>query len=232
MKTFKNFIKPLSLTLLLGTSLPTLAANNGDDSGLLAYISQVVNSTVNAVANSIYELDPDMPVAISSNLGQIIAKQNSSSSSNQLTLALIQNGLVPQTNSSDLIQLASIPANDSLYVPSNVWSLTGQKNSFDLSSGANNFSFDSFFSPFAYTDTKQTYATNYIKFLGNQAEPLSTLDLSQLSQDQRKELQANSDFQNYQVSLRGLIAQQSVAYSNLYHLFAEREPQKDLGSIG
>lgn len=228
MKMIKHCMKPLAVSILLGISVPTFAANGSGD-GLLAYISQVVNSTVNAVANFVYELNPDMPSTVATNLGQVSGTNTAKSSSSKLSLAQIKTDLTPETNSADLIKLASIPATDSLYVPSSVWSLSGKKDGADLSAGDNNFSLNSLISPTVYNDKSKTYASNYIKFLGNQAAPLSTLDLSQLSEKQRKELQANSDFQNYQVGLRALVSQQSVAYSNLYHLYAERVEQKDLG---
>lgn len=234
MKKMKHFIKPIAASALLLLTAPCFADSNSDGASLIAYLSGLVSTTVNAAANLIYQFNPDMPTTVAANLGQVLGSESVSKTTNQLSLAMVQNGLTPQPSNSSLIQLASIPASDTLYVPSSVWSLSGNSNNPNLAAGNNNFSFATFFSPISYaTGLQQMYASNYIKFLADEAQPISNLNIGGLSTDQLKQLQSETSFQNYQVSLRALIAQQSIAYSNLYHLYAERLPQQGLGtSVG
>lgn len=104
------------------------------------------------------------------------------------------------------------------------------------------FNFESLFSPFAYTSDQEEAARAYVQYAAQQYQSFADkIDFSKLkstlnnlSPDKRaqalRDFVANPIYQNYQLTLRSLLAAKSIALSNLNQLLAERIPQKNLAS--
>lgn len=135
------------------------------------------------------------------------------------------------------------PASDTLYLDSMTDPLASTQNVGKPSTLYDNyFNFDSLFEPNAYTSDQQQAAQAYLVYATQPYQSLTDgIEFSQLkstlnnlSPDQRAQtlqnLMTSPAYQKYQLSIRSMIANKSIALSNLNYLLAERTPVKNLGS--
>ena len=90
---------------------------------------------------------------------------------------------------------------------------------------------NSLLQPISYNDTEALEAKNVINALGSALTPVNTVNLNQLVANLNGDKATNlkiklseKPIQEYLSNLRSYLATQSVALSNLYQLYAERQP--------
>ena len=135
------------------------------------------------------------------------------------------------------------PGYDSLYLDNSTNPLASLQDVNQPSSTYDNyFNFDSLVAPNAYTSDQQQAAQSYLEYATQQYQSLTSgIDfdklkskLNNLSPEKRAEalrnFVTNPAYQKYQLAVRSLLANKSVALSNLNLLLSERTAQKGLAA--
>lgn len=149
----------------------------------------------------------------------------------ELSLAQIKQALTRQRQSDKTLVLSAMPGSDSYQKPvSNIPSVTGGRQEEPKASPDAKFDVASLIAPVAYnSEDEKKNATNYIDFLMHTVDPISTIDLSTLSEDQRQRFESSPAGRDYRLYLRSLVAARAIAENNLLRLYSERLPAENLG---
>ncbi len=150
----------------------------------------------------------------------------------ELSISQIKQALTREKQSDKTLVLSAMPGSDSYQRPTSttVANITGRQEEAKTAALDAKFDIASLIAPAAYTseDDKKN-ATNYIDFLMQTVDPISTVDLSTLSADQRQRFESSPAGRDYRLYLRSLVAARAIAENNLLRLYAERLPAENLG---
>lgn len=238
----------LSLGLLTG--LPVYATENNQ---LLTVIANGINRLVmhasgvwETTKEMLYQPTPEVEKTAAANSSQSLYA-NSQAHLEALLLEpsnglkthmdkIIHESLVadPETLS---LQTFTVPGSD-FKIPKDISIFNRQQ--INTSANPNNIAFNinSLIGPVAY----RAYQTNnelinqgqladtFIRLVTEADNPIKTLDLKNLNSIQYSRLAAEPKFLDYLLDMRRYIATRSIGINNFYHLYAKRQPRKDLAA--
>lgn len=194
-----------------------------------SYINGVVGATVSTAANLIYESNPSLAPAVTSNTTLPQANQQARQTAINADMAQIKSSLTTHQYERHR-QLSAIPASDTQVVKTfTIPFLGGDRQALDTDQGNANFNIDSLINQTAYQSPQELQlATNFIQFLSDFSRP-SPVPLKSLTEKQISKLQTGNNYRNFQMMSRSMIALQSAAVSNLNHMISQRTVQPNLG---
>lgn len=239
----------LALSVPLSAQASTLAAVVDSVNRLRVDLIALLNSVYRDYLTHAYEDNPNYPptVVVNTNaptIPPVIDKKTSA-----IALADIKEILEQADAGKMMRRLASAPASDT-YQPAAAGQqpvpVAGHKKRTDLSEGDRYLYMGTLISPLAYQlepkkDSKGEERTpsdasaitakaalGYIQFLLSQSRP-SGLDMSKLTEEQRKLVAVKDIGKEYTVILRAMLATRSVAADNLLTIYTRRLPIEGLG---
>lgn len=255
----KNFllayVRYLSLVLALTLS-PVFAAQAqekpatapaqaaGGNCSVCAIVESINNFQERAVAwldafkemylQHLFEENPSSPATIAANSALTTAQKAVDDTVKELTLPQIQEALTQKEEDQRTRVLSAMPASDQVPEQSaGALAIFKQKNEKPASvEGDTKMDIDTLAGPLYYKDdAEKQKAFDYIQFVTSTVDPLSEINLSELSAAKREKLDSSDAGRKYKRYLRGLVATRSIALNNLYELYAERVQVPGLGEL-
>ncbi len=226
----------------LAAPLPAQAATLQDVINVLNNFQEgaldVVEGTIKSYVGLLFEEDPNYPATVAANTSlNDGVRTKTQDEVNEQSVAQLKEALTREDEDKQTIVLSSLPASDNPPPANN--SATGaapvsggKQDEAKKPSGDANFDVSSLLSSLSYTDedTKKN-AENYIQFITSLADPVSSINMSTLTSEQRRLLQSSNTGRYYVRYIRGVVAARSLAANNLLRMYAERIPQTDLGKL-
>lgn len=176
----------------------------------------------------LFEENPSYPATVAVNT----SKSSPQEKVDEMAQKEIKNSLTQEKAYQKTTVLANIPASDSTREPktNTTPSLFGQNKPETVGSGDANLDVNALIAPTVYeTSEAQNTASRFIQFTGSILDPLTSINLSNLTPEQKKSLDDSPVGREYRVYLRALVAERSVAMNNLLQMYAARLPVTDLG---
>jgi hypothetical protein len=183
----------------------------------------------------LFEENPSYPATMVANSAMTTANKAIDSTVKELSQPQIQEALTQKDEDQRTRVLASMPASDQISEQSaKSTSIFGSKNEKPPASaeGDTKLNVDSLVGPDVYKDeTEKQRAYDYIQFLTSTIDPVSDINLSELSAAKREKLDNSDAGRKYKRYVRGVVAARSIALDNLFQMYAERVPVPNLGEM-
>lgn len=239
MKPFCTAVKKLrtcSLVILLGVLPLSIQAATLDD--LIDAIDNFRNNLLDWVdaakqlyMEQMFEENATYPYTVAGSEALTKGETKIQPQVTELSLSQIKQALTRERQSDKTLILSAMPGSDSYQKSSsNIPSAMGRQEQAEKTSPDAKFDIASLIAPVAYnSEDEKKNASTYIDFLMHTVDPISSLDLSTLSDDQRKRFETSSVGRDYRLYLRSLVAARAVAENNLLRLYSERLPVENLG---
>lgn len=200
----------------------------------------VVEGAIKSYLGLLFEENPTYPATLAGNTAlNNDVKTKVQDSINEQAFSQIKEALTRQNEDKQSIILSSLPASDnqtqtssssSTNNPAPVSGGANQKEETKAPAGDLNFDVGSLLSKLSYADDDaKKNAQNYIQFITSLADPVSTVNMTTLTAEQRRLLQSSTVGRYYVRYVRSVVAARSMAVNNLLRMYAERLPQEGLG---
>lgn len=214
-KTIKTSFLSITLTTISLGSMPSYADTSGANSSVDNLIAGygIITRSQGEMTQPPFE----EPITISTNIAQATY------------LASPESTLVGPLTQELLIQLANLKDNKNNEI-SFTWNPNEKSTANVEKDPLKSVDINSLLQPISYNDTEATQAKNVINALSGSLAPINTLNFNQLLANLTGNKDTNlkaklqeKQTQEYLAALRSYLATQTVALSNLYQLYAERQ---------
>lgn len=214
-KTLKTSFLSITLTTISLGSMPSYADTSGANSSVDNLIAGygIITRSQGEMTQPPFE----EPITISTNIAQATY------------LASPESTLVGPLTQELLIQLANLKDNKNNEI-SFTWNPNEKSTANVEKDPLKSVDINSLLQPIIYNDTEATQAKNVINALSGSLAPINTLNFNQLLANLTGNKDTNlkaklqeKQTQEYLAALRSYLATQTVALSNLYQLYAERQ---------
>lgn len=247
----KNIAKKLKIGapgLILGLAMP-LSAQASTLQAVVQSIERLKESVISrldAAADRyrelLYEENPSLPNTVALNAGIVEIAPVMRDKLNELALPAIKEFLTQENVDRTIRQLAAAPASDSFQAPTSrqPFSVTGKKRSVDLGEGDAYLYAGTLMSPLVYQldnkakddddeDNKVDGPTakaafGYLQYASSLGQPVGGINLSKLSDNQKRLVETTEAGRQYKVTLRSMVAARTMAVDNLLGIYARRLP--------
>src|SRR5262245_36917813 len=229
---FKRAKAPL-LILMLTCAVPLQSqAASLDDvvKEIKSMRQEVINwlsSAKDMYLDYLFEENPSYPATVAANT----AKSSIQQQVQELAQKEIKNDLTQEKAYQKTTVLANVSASDSSKEAENKGTppLFGERKKRPAGSDAS-LDVNSLLSPVVYdTDETKNAAGRFVQFTSSIVDPLTSINISELTPEQKKALDDSPIGREYRVYLRSLVAERSIAMNNLLEMYAARLPVQNLG---
>jgi len=240
-KSLKHYFLVLPFTFFL-VATPAQAATLEDVVKSIDKVPEKVGDLLEAVKsmylNYIFEVNPSAPPSMAAQAALTGNSETFKTKLDELAGPDLKEALIRKNADHDQRILAGIIASDSVQQKNvNVSTAgAGKKNEKEgkgkgkRKDGDANFNSQTLVLPTVYdSEEAQAAARRYIQFVMSGIDPLTTIPIAELTDEQKALLDNTPVGREYKIRLRALVAQRSVALNNLLQFYVDRMPVPNLG---
>ncbi len=191
-----------------------------------------LNSARDTLLDKLYEENASYPATVTGNTTLAEYAATLKDMINEKIMPEIKEELTQVNRSSNQRVLSAIPASDSFEksTTSGVASLFGgNEKEKKPPSGDNNFNAGSLLAGTVYDEQEERAANRYLEFLSEATLPLTSINISDLTDAQKAKIDTVPAGREWRLTVRGRLAQYTMAKDNLLRLYNERISQPELG---
>jgi hypothetical protein len=196
-------------------------------------ITDWLNAARDALFDKLYEENGSYPATVTGNTALASSAGTIKDLVNGKMQPELKELLTQENQSINQRVLSTVPASDSYQKPSTTGVAAlfgGQKPEKNASASNEYFNAATLLAGTAYdTEQAQKSAAHYLEYLSQSALPLTTINISDLTDVQREKIDTLPKGREWRINVRARLAEYTMAKDNLWRFYNERIPQADLG---